>query len=176
MKKTSLIAAVVALHASAVLAADWKFYTMYETSKDNSMIVFYDKETVRLNKGVVKVWTKDIPDQEITQALEQNENELGKIFRGLNKKNYIPPYAKAKKLPNEELIAITAFEVAANSNYTSPSNTTLYEIICKERKFRQLSYASYRQDDLVQTSSTPTSWVDAPPDTGADVLIKLTCK
>lgn len=176
MKKTVLITTAVILHASAVLAADWKFYTLYEKDKDNGMIVFYDKETIRVKKGVVQVWTKDISDHELVQVLDQNEKELRKIFDNLNEKNYIPPYAKENKLPKDERILITAYEVAANSNYASASNSTLYEINCKERKSRRLSDISYDRNGLVQTSSTPTEWFYIPPETGSETIMKLVCQ
>lgn len=176
MNKPLLFATAFILSASTVFAADWKFCLLPEPmGKDDSTVVLFDAQSIQTNKGMVKVWTKDILEKDVYKMVD-NPGLKQKVDKIVNS-GYVPPYAEVYNIPKDQHIGYILYEIAGNDSDIPDLSKILWVFNCTDRQFRYLSVSEYDHNGtLKSTKSTPSEWRDIPPETNAETIMNLACQ
>ena len=158
--------------------ADWKYFGGTVLSKNKTVIVYYDSESVEyLSNGNVRVWTKAVIPEDVEKILKKKEvikKSAQKLIQG-----YDPPYVLLNPYPKtsyDSYIDIIGWEEAANHSDIKPKIRILYEINCNEKMIRTLSTTFYENNGgVIKGSDNPDNWSYISPETNADTIKNIVC-
>jgi hypothetical protein len=166
---------MIAAHA---WGADWKYLGSGNESKNKVIVGFYDAESVEYNSdGNVRAWNKSITESEINRMMKKKQKQIVEKSAEKLANGYYPPYILAfPDTDYDSYITILYLEAAANTAEIKTQLVVLYEINCREKKFRILSTTSYKKPARPQSSHSLSEWMYAVPETRGDTLRKILCK
>jgi hypothetical protein len=166
------------LTGAKVQGADWKFYGTSDLSKGETVIAYYDAESIeRLSEGHVKAWTKTISLSEVERTMKVEE--VSKKAERKIKARYVPPYILSNPEPrpsSEDTMKIIVWEEAANYDVIKSKMKVLYELNCKRNKIRNLSKTSSKNDGGPETGPKIDEWTHISPRSNAETLHNILCK
>jgi hypothetical protein len=178
------ILAVGIVFAAALRAqmhsSDWKFYSTSGadgTITSNLMVFYSNSEIRRLAAGHIQVWTKGLPADEVTAAfnsITKDSEFAGRVVKKLDSAHYKPPYGRVRKLTDDLVMDITAWEEVANDDTIAPRMRVLFEIDCPNRMSRELSIW-LMINGKAQSDEKPSRWQHIAPETNDGVLATLLC-
>jgi len=181
MKNTLFIAFVlitIFLNGAKAQGGDWKFYGSSDLSKSETVIAFYDAESIeRLSDGHVRVWTKTISLSEVERIMKL-EQVSDKAERKI-KAGYGPPYILSNPKPKPSFdsnMKIIVWEEAANYDAIKSKIKVFYELNCKKNKILYLSITRYKYDGGSETRSTIDEWINISPKSSAETLHTILCR
>src|SRR5262245_49773920 len=132
---------------------DWKVFG--GASVAGSEICFYDaKGVVRMRRGLVRVWTKCLSQQDLEKVDVQHDFK-GRIAASAARKRdngYVPPIALIED--GIDFTVVTGYEETANIAPIQPRATIFYELNCARRMLRERSVTIFANE--VKLGSTKT--------------------
>ncbi len=180
MRNILFIALLITIFLSGakVQGADWKFYGTSDLSKSETVIAYYDAESIeRLSEGHVKAWTKTISLSEVERIMKVEE--VSKKAERKIKARYVPPYILSTLKPKpsfDDTMRIIVWEEAANYDVIKSKIKVFYELNCKRNKIRNLSITSYKNDGGPETRPKIDEWTSISPKSNAETLHNILCK
>jgi len=166
------------LIGSKVQAADWKFYGSSDLSRSESVIAYYDAESIeRLSDGHVRMWTKTISLSEVERIMKLEEVS-DKAERKI-KAGYGPPYILSNPKPEpsfDSTMKIIVWEEAANYDAIKSIKKVFYELNCTKKKIRNLSMTSYKSDGRPETRTKINEWISISPNANTETLHNILCR
>lgn len=166
------------LHDADAKGADWKYYGVSDLPKSENVIAFYDAGSVEhLSDGHVKAWTKSISRSEVERKM--NSEEVTKKAARKIEAGYVPPYILSGPRPeprSDVNMRTTVWEEVANYDVIKPKLKVIYEIDCKEKKIRNLSTITYKNDGGTETKSETDTWISISSALNTETLHKILCK
>ena len=158
-------------------AVDWKVFGA--SSVSGSEICFYEaKGIVRTPKGLVRVWTKCLSQQDL-EKIDVQHDFNGRIEESAARKTdngYVPPIARIEDgvEPNKASV-ITRYEETANIASIQPRASIFYELNCARRMLRERIVTIFVSEMKRGSTKTPSSWRHTPPETNVAKLVKMLC-
>ncbi len=174
----ALCSAVAFLSAVALAqdaGVDWKVYGTASVG-EQTLCFFEAKGVAHMAGGHVRVWTKCL-SQKALDAVDTTKDHGALISKEAARKlveGYVPPIASLQPMNSDQGLAVTLYEVTANTGSIQPRASILYELNCPERMMRELSM-SVRSGGKVGFSDKPTHWQYVPPEGNGAALLKLVC-
>ena len=172
MKGKGLVVVMIAscLFAGSAYCADWKFYGEFTAAPGVKAALFYDSNNVLNTNNSMKLWVRTVLSKDLDQILANKavkEKAEKKIAAG-----YTPPIVKEQ--PNNT--TATYLEVAANEPPFKSKAEILYQIVCKERKYRKISGVTFNAKGVADSRFGITKWESIDPESNAEILSKIVCK
>lgn len=165
----------IAFAQEQTASVDWKAYGA--ASLGEQTLCFYDaKGVVHVAGDHVRVWTKCL-SQKALDGVDTKTDHGDLISKEAARKivqGYVPPIASLQSLDADQGLAVTVYEVTANTGSVQPQASILYELNCPERMMHELSM-SIRSGGKGGFSDKPTSWRHVPPEGNGAALLKLLC-
>jgi len=165
-------------NGAEVQAADWKFYGSSDLSRSETVIAYYDAESIeRLSDDHVRVWTKTISLSEVERVMklgEVSDKAQLKIKAG-----YGPPYILSNPRPRpsfENNMKIIVWEEAADYDAINAKIKEFYELNCKENTIRNLSIINFKNDGRPETRTKIEEWISISPKSNAETLHNILCR
>jgi len=155
-------------------AADWKYFGGSVVSKGETIINFYDADSIEYSyNGNVIVWTKTV----IPAEIEKKAREKEVIQKAANKviKGYTTPYFKFIPYERDTYVEITAWEEAVNHYKINAKTNILFEIDCADKKIRMLSGVSYKNNGEIESNSKNNDWNNISPESNGETLKNILC-
>ncbi len=180
MRNILFIALLITIfpNGAKVQAADWKFYGSSDLSESESVIAYYDAESIeRLSDGHVRAWTKTISLSEVERIMKVEE--VSKKAERKIKAGYGPPYILSNPNPKpsfENNMTIVVWEEAANYDVIKSKTKASYELDCKENKIRILSIPGYKNEGGPETRPKIDEWTSISPKSNAETLKNILCR
>ena len=166
------------LIGAKVQGADWKFYGSSDLSKSESVIAYYDAESIeRFSDGHVKAWTKTISLSEVERTMKVEE--VSKKAERKIKAGYVPPYVLSNPKPKpsfDDRMKIIVWEEAADYDVIKTKMKVFYELNCKRNKIRNLSIIDYKKDGGPETRPKIDEWTSISPKSNAETLRNILCR
>ncbi len=166
------------LTGAKVQGADWKFYGTSGLSKGETVIAYYDAESIeRLSDGHVKAWTKTISLPEVERIMKVEE--VSKKAERKIKARYVPPYVLSNPKPkpgSDDIMRIIVWEEAANYDVIKSKTKVFYELNCTRNTVRNLSITGYKNDGGPKTGPKIDEWTAISPKSNAETLHNILCK
>ena len=166
------------LTGAKVQGADWKFYGSSDLSRSETVIAYYDAESIeRISDGHVKAWTKTISLSEVERIMKVEE--VSKKAERKIKAGYVPPYILSNPKPQpsaDDTMRIIVWEEAANYDVIKSKTKVSYELNCKRNKIRDLSATGNKNDGGTKTGPRIDEWAPIRPKTNAETLHNILCK
>ena len=158
--------------------ADWKFYGSSDLSRSETVIAYYDAESIeRFSNGHVKARTKIISLSEVERIMKVEE--VSKKAERKIKTGYVPPYVLSNPKPQpsaDDAMKIIVWEAAANYDVIKSKTKVLYELSCKRNKIRDLSAIGNKNDGGPKTRPKIDVWASIRPKSTAETLHNILCK
>ena len=168
----------VFLNGANAHGADWKFYGSSDLSKSETVIAYYDAESIeRFSNGHVKAWTKTISLSEVERIMKVEE--VSKKAERKIEARYVPPYILSNPKPKPSFdynMRIIVWEEAANYDVIKSKIKVFYELNCKRNKIRNLSITGYKNDRGPETRPKIDKWTSISPKSNAETLRNILCK
>jgi len=161
----------------AVDVGDWKVFG--GASLSDSEICFYDaKGVVRTRRGILRVWTKCLSQQDLEKVDVQHDFN-GRIVESAARKRdngYVPPIALIEDgIDFNKATVITGYEETANIAPIQPRASISYELNCARRMLRERIVTLFASEVKRGSTKTPSSWRHISPETNVTKLLKLLC-
>ncbi len=180
MRKILFIALliIIFLKGAEVHGADWKYYGVSDLSKSETMIAYYDAESIeRFSNGHVKAWTKTISLSEVERIMKVEE--VSKKAERKIEARYVPPYILSNPKPkpgSDDTMRIIVWEEAANYDVIKSKIKVFYELNCKRNKIRNLSITDYKNDGGPETRPKIDEWTAISPKSNVETLHNILCR
>ena len=165
-----LVIIASSLFAGNTFCADWKYYGEVTTASDIKEILFYDAVSIKNTNNSIKLWVKVVDYSDMEKGGENkliSDRALKKTSAG-----YTPPIARI----NPKVTNAAYLEEAARESSVKSKAEILYQITCKEMKYRKISGASFRKDGTPDQRFGITKWEDIAPGSNAENLAKIVCE
>lgn len=155
--------------------AVWKlmgYSEKHKTRKIRTDMIFYDSSSVeKLEKGIVRMWIKDV-DAHIIKSGE-NDSEVVNKAAIKEAEGYIPPCTKIKKSEFEDTHEITLFETVANLQRMQPKTMMQTEVDMAKKKFRTLLIRIYKPNGNIATGTPQPDWNRIEPHSNFETLYEI---
>jgi len=171
MNGKMVVAVMIAscLWAGNAFCGDWKLYGVSSPAAGTTEYMFYDTGTVLDANGSVKLWIKTV----LSDAMEKVSTNAAVVERAAAKvaKGYVPPITGIYgTIANAALL-----EEAANEPSLRSRAEILYQIDCREKKYRTVSGATFNKVGLAEFRFGISKWDGIAPKSNADNLVRMVC-
>ena len=149
--------------------ADWKYYGEFTVAPGVKSVLFYDSDSVLNANNSIKLWVRTVLHSDIDKVIANKvvkEIADKKIAEG-----YSPPIAKIQP----KNTTATYLEAAANGTTLKSKAEILYQIACKERKFRKISGFVYNGNGVPNSRFGISNWEGIDSGSNAEILAKIVC-
>ena len=174
MRNILFIALLITIFLTGAKAqgADWKFYGSSDLSRSETVIAYYDAESIeRFSNGHVKARTKTISLSEVERIMKVEE--VSKKAERKIAARYVPPYILSNPEPrpsSEDTMKIIVWEEAANYDVIKAKTNALYELNCKRNKIRNLSSSGDKYGGGQKTRTKIDQWAAISLKSNAETL------
>lgn len=172
MNRNIVLLVIIAssVFAGNTFCADWKYYGEVTTASEIKEILFYDAVSIKNTNNSIKLWVKVVDYSNIENGVGNKlviDRASKKISTG-----YTPPIAGI----NPKVTNAAYLEEAASESSVKSKAEILYQITCKDKKYRKISGASFRKDGTPDQRFGITKWEDIAPGSNAENLAKIVCE
>lgn len=162
------IAAVMSVTNGAEV--DWRVFGV--TKAETLLLSVPD---IHREGQLVRVWTETLNTAAVDRALKKDKSALDLGARRMLAA-YVPPVYMTQDLTADQIAEAIALEVAADKSLVAKTAMNLFELDCRDHRFRVLSAIQYAPNGEIK-SSTPASlpWDYTPPGSNGDRLTQIVC-
>lgn len=180
MRNILFIALLIAIFLTGAKAqgSDWKFYGSSDLSKSETVIAYYDAESIeRLSDSNVRAWTKTISLSEVERIMKAEE--VSKKAERKIAARYVPPYILSNPKPrpsSEDTMKMIVWEEAANYDVSKTKSKALYELDCTGNKIRNLSMTGSKKGGGQKAGPKIDEWASIRSKPNAETLRNILCR